>query len=128
MMIGAILCAMSLAAIMMLAALPANNYRAGQAVLTPIYMVATFSSMAVMNPSQEFSQQQALVPFVNVAALCKAAIGGNLALAPALTTYGVMAALAFVSMFVASRVASRDGVVFDPDLSLKKLLREGFRS
>jgi len=125
---GALLCAMSLAALMMLAALPANNYRAGQAVLTPIYMAATFSSIAVMTPSQGFSQQQALIPFVNVAALCKAAIGGNLTLAPAITTYAVMAALAFVSMFIASRVASRDGVVFDPDLSLKKLLREGLRS
>ena len=89
---------------------------------------ATFSSFAVMNSGQEFAVKQALIPFVNVAALYKAALAGNLELAPALTTYAVMGGLAALCIVLASRIAAKDGIVFDPDLSVKKLLREGLRS
>lgn len=126
--LAALLAACGLAAVMMLSVVPAKHYREGQSALTPSYMLAGFSSFAVMGTTQSFSLKFALIPFVNVAALTKSAIGGELDLAFALTTYATLATLSAVAIYVAARLASRESALFDPDLNLKKLFREAFRS
>jgi len=125
---AALLAGLAIAAAMMVLVLPAKNYREGQSSLTPLYLVVTFSSFVVFGAGQEMTTQQALIPIVNVVALCKAALGGNLSLTPVLITYAVLAVVAMVCISIAARIASREGVFFDPELSLKKLLRGGFKS
>jgi len=126
--LAALLAAAGLAAVMMLSVVPAKHYREGQSALTPSYMLAGFSSFAVMGTTQTYGLKFALIPFVNVAALTKTAIGGELDLTFALTTYGSLALLSTVAVLIAARMASRESALFDPDLSLKQLFREAFRS
>jgi ABC-type Na+ efflux pump permease subunit len=126
--IGAVLLlSVTLAAIMMLLALPAKTYREGQAVLTPVHLVVAFSSFAAIGTGQTMSTEQAMIPLLNVVLLCKSVIGGEYSMTNVWISYAVLAALAALSMSLARRFVGREGVFFDPTLNIKRLLRGGFR-
>jgi sodium transport system permease protein len=126
--LAALLAGATLAALMMLVVLPAKHYREGQSALMPVYFVAGFSSFAVIGTKMDYSLQYALIPFVNVSALAKTAIGGELSMPFAMASFASLFVLAVVTVFLASKLASRESALFDPDLSLKRLIREAFRS
>jgi hypothetical protein len=126
--LAALLAGATLAALMMLVVLPAKHYREGQSALTPVYLMAGFSSFAVIGTKMDYSLPYALIPFVNVSALAKTAIGGELSMSFALVTFAALAVLALLSVLFAAKLATRESALFDPDLSLKRLIREAFRS
>ena len=43
-------------------------------------------------------------------------------------SFSLLALVAVFCISLAARIASREGVLFDPELSLKKLLRGGFKT
>ncbi len=125
MVVTAVLISASLAAVMMLVCVPARSYREGQAALMPVYMVASFSGVVVLMKQGDFTVQQALIPIINVVGLLKALLAGEPPIVPMLVTFAVLAVLAVVSMRYASSLASQEGAFFDPEISLKRLMRMG---
>lgn len=125
MVLAALLAAATLAAVMMLASIGAKSYREGQAVLMPAYMIASLSGVVVVATESPFTVGQALIPAINVVALLRALLRGDVPLVPAFVAYGELLVLAIVAMVFASRIASKEGVFFDPDVSLKRLLGLG---
>jgi sodium transport system permease protein len=121
----AFLAAGGLAAVMMLMAVPSKNYREAQTTLMPVYMIASFAGIAVITTDTELSLTQALVPAVNVVAVLKALIRGDAPFLPVVAAMVELALLSLVCTVAAGRLASKEGVFFDPELNLKKLLGIG---
>jgi sodium transport system permease protein len=117
-----ILLASSLAAVMMVMAAGARNYREGQAALTPVYLVAAFSGMFVMVADESFTLQQAFVPIVNVTALLRAALQGSIPVLPAQVTFVQLLLLAGLCLSIAVRVSRSEAVLFDPEFSFRRAL------
>jgi ABC-type Na+ efflux pump permease subunit len=123
-----VLLAVGLAAIMMVLAAPATNYREGQAMLMPAYLVAAFSGMFVSLAGDDFTVREALIPVVNVAALLKTTFRGEIPFVPALVTFVELAALATFCIGLAARLARTETLFFDNNLNLRRLIRLARRS
>jgi ABC-type Na+ efflux pump permease subunit len=125
MLLAALLAAATLAAVMMLVSIGAKNYREGQAMLMPAYMIASLSGVVVIASEAPFTLGQALIPAINVVALLKALLRGDVPLVPAAVAYAELLILAVASVTLASKIARKEGVFFDPEVSLKRLLGIG---
>ena len=123
-----VLLAVILGAVMMVLAAPARNYREGQALLMPAYMIAAFSGMFVSFAGDEFTAREALIPVVNVAALLKTVFRGEVPLIPALMTFAELIVLAVIGIGVAARLARTETLFFDDNLNLRRLFRLAGRS
>jgi ABC-type Na+ efflux pump permease subunit len=123
-----VLLAVGLAAIMMVLAAPATNYREGQAMLMPAYLVAAFSGMFVSLAGDDFTVREALIPVVNVAALLKTTFRGEIPFVPALVTFIELTALATFCIGLAARLARTETLFFDNNLNLRRLIRLARRS
>jgi sodium transport system permease protein len=121
--IAMVLLAVILGAVMMVLAAPASNYREGQALLMPAYLVAAFSGMFVSFAGDDFTVRDALIPVVNVAALLKTTFRGEVPLVPALVTFVELAVLATLGIGLAARLARTETLFFDDNLNLRRLLR-----
>lgn len=121
--IAMILLAVVLGAVMMVLAAPARNYREGQALLMPAYLVAAFSGMFVSFAGDDFTIREALIPVVNVAALLKTTFRGEIPLQPAMVTFFELAVLASLCIGLAARLARSETLFFDENLNLRRILR-----
>jgi len=118
-----ILLAVILGAVMMVLGAPARNYREGQALLMPAYLVAAFSGMFVSFAGDEFTIREALIPIVNVAALLKTTFRGDIPALPAAVTFLELIVLASLCIVVAARLARTETLFFDENLNLRRILR-----
>lgn len=121
--VAMILLAVVLGAVMMVLGAPARNYREGQALLMPAYLVAAFSGMFVSFAGDDFTMREALIPVVNVAALLKTTFRGEIPLQPALVTFAELTLLATLCIWLAARLSRNESLFFDENLNLRRILR-----
>jgi sodium transport system permease protein len=123
---AALLLAVVLASIMMAVAVSARSYREGQATLSPIYLVAAFSPLFALVGQERFTVTQALIPILNVTAMLKTALRGELEMVPSLVALSVLLGLAIACLVVASRLIRDENIWFEQQPSLRRLLTRGF--
>jgi sodium transport system permease protein len=121
---GVILFAVAIAAVMILVALPARSYREGQAALSPVYLVSAFGAMLAVTGSETLTYVQAAIPVVNVAALLRGSLRGELPAGPTLVALLSLAVVAWVAVRWAARVLGDEDTYFSEGLSLRSLLRK----
>jgi ABC-type Na+ efflux pump permease subunit len=109
--VGALLLAGSVAAAMMMVAVFARNFREGQALVMPIYMLSLLPVLFLGREGLEFTLGMAAIPVVNVAMLVREALGGSLPLAPTALTFAVQGAVIVVLLALASRVVRHEDVL-----------------
>jgi len=122
MLATATLLAALLAAVIMILAVPARTYREAQATLNPLFLLMMVPGLMVVSSNDPFGVRQAAIPVLNAVALFKSALQGDYPAVPVLLTLGVLAAGAALALSLASRVAAREDVLLDPQMSLRELL------
>lgn len=127
-MLSALLVAAFLAAAMMVLAVPCKNYREGQSALMPLFLVSSLSGLVVATQGDSFPTWLALIPVVNVAALVRETLRGELDWNMVVLTLSSLALLTSASLMIAARVGRREDILFDANLSLRRLLRREERS
>jgi len=127
-LLAALLVASFLAAAMMVVAVPCRNYREGQSALMPLFLVPALSGLVVATQGDSFPTWLALVPVVNVAALVRESLRGALDLGMAAMSLGSLALLTVLTLALAARVGRREDILFDANLTLRRLLRREERS
>jgi ABC-type Na+ efflux pump permease subunit len=108
---GALFLAGSVAAAMMTVAIFARTFREGQAMTTPIMMMATIPVMFLGREGLSLTPSMAAIPVVNVAMLAREALIGTLRVGPAAITLLVELGLIAVLLTIASRVIRNEDVL-----------------
>ncbi len=119
----ALLTSAFLSAAMMIAAVPSKNYREGQSALMPLYLIPALAGIVIAAQGDQLSTVFALIPVVNVAALLRETIRGNFDPQMALLSLGSLAILTALFLAYAARIGRREEILFDPGLTLRRLLR-----
>jgi sodium transport system permease protein len=119
---GALLSAGFFAALLMVAAATAKNYREGQAALTPIYLAALVPGMIAAITRGPFDLTQALVPVVNLVAMFKSVLKGEMPALPIVVTFVVLALLTAAALALATRISAREDVYLETRVGLRDLL------
>ncbi len=96
---------------MMTVAVFARTFREGQAMTTPIMMLATLPVMFLGREGLALTPSMAVIPVVNVAMLAREALAGTLRIGPALITLAVQVGLIAILLAVASRVIRNEDVL-----------------
>jgi ABC-type Na+ efflux pump permease subunit len=125
---AAVLTAAFLAAVFMVIAAFARNYREGQAMLTPVYVLILIPGMLVSFDDQPFSLAHAAVPVLNAVALFESALEGELPPGPIAVTLAVLAVTAAAALAFAARVATREETYLDPGRALRRLVPGWWRA
>jgi sodium transport system permease protein len=112
-------------AVMMMIVVPAQNFRQGQAALSPVMLLAVVPGLMVATSEEAFGVRQALIPVVNAVALLKSAIAGEFPLVPMLITFAMLAALTAAAIAFAARAVGNLEVLFDPQITLRRLIARG---
>jgi sodium transport system permease protein len=120
--IGALLSAGFFAALLMIAAATAQNYREGQAALMPFYLGALVPGMMASVTRAPFDLKQALIPVVNLVAMFKSVLKGEMPTVPIVVTFVVLAFLTVVMLALATRISAREDVYLETRVGLKNLL------
>jgi sodium transport system permease protein len=121
--LAVVIFAVAVSAVMILVALPARSYREGQAALSPVYLVSAVGAMLSVTGSDAIDYGQAMVPVLNVAALLRTTLRGELPLGPALLALSTLLVLAVFCVGLASRALRDEDVYFESAPSLRALLR-----
>ncbi|MGQ0720339.1 MAG: ABC transporter permease subunit [Candidatus Eiseniibacteriota bacterium] len=119
---AAFLTAAFLAAVFMVIAAFSRNYREGQAMLTPVYVLILIPGMLVSFDDQPFSLAHATVPVLNAVALFESALEGELPPGPIAVTLVVLAVTAAAALALAARIATREETYLDPGRALRRLI------
>lgn len=129
-MAAALLTAALLSALLMVLAITARTYREGQATLNPFYLLTMVPGLVVISSREPFGLSHALVPILNSTALFKSALRGEFPLLPFVVTYVVLGACTVATLAFAARLATREDVLLEPRVGLRKLLtgRSGGKS
>ncbi len=109
--LGTALLGLFVAAGMLVFAIFARNFKEGQSMITPFYLVVILPAIFVQSPDIEFSTGLALLPVVNVALLLREAIMGSVPVLPALITLVSMAACVAVAVIFAQWVMRNEEVL-----------------
>ncbi len=109
--LGTLLLGLFVAAGMLVFAVFARNFKEGQSMITPFYMVVILPALFVQSPDIEFTPGLALVPVVNVAMLLRQAILGSIPAIPGALTLATMALLVALSVAFAQWVMRREEVL-----------------
>jgi sodium transport system permease protein len=109
--LGTALLGLFVAAGMLVFAVFARNFKEGQSMITPFYMVIIIPALFLQSPDIEFTNTLALVPVANVALLLRDAIMGSVALAPGLITLLSMGVSVAVAVGFAQWVMRREEVL-----------------
>jgi sodium transport system permease protein len=128
--LGTALLGLFVAAGMLVFAIFARNFKEGQSMITPFYMVVILPAIFVQSPDIEFTPTLAAVPIVNVAMLIREAILGTVPALPGVITLLTMAACVAVSVSFAQWVMRREEVLLGSGegglwVFLKRQLRNG---
>lgn len=117
-----LLLASLLSAVMMLLAVPAQNYRQGQAALGPVMFLVALPGLVVATSQEAFNVSQACVPIVNAVALLKSAIQGEFPLVPIVITLTMLAGLTAAALAFAAGAVGNLEILFDSGVTLRSLL------
>ncbi len=109
--LGTLLLGLFVAAGMLVFAVFARNFKEGQSMISPFYMVVILPALFVQSPDIEFTPALAAVPIVNVAMLIREAILGSIPVLPAVITLVTMGACVGVSVTFAQWVMRREEVL-----------------
>jgi ABC-type Na+ efflux pump permease subunit len=109
--LGALFLAGSVAAAMMTVAVFARTFREGQAMTTPLMLLATLPVVFLGREGLELTPSMAAIPVVNVAMLAREALLGTLRTGPALITLAVQLGLIAILLAVASRVIRNEDIL-----------------
>lgn len=122
-LLAALLTAAFLSAAMMVAAVPSRNYREGQTALMPLYLLPALAGLVIATQGDTLSPTLSLIPVVNVAALLRETLRGELD--PRLAFYSLVSLTLFTGLLLgfAARIGRREEILFDPRLQLRRLLR-----
>ena len=110
-LVGAILLAASVSAAMMIPALFARTFREGQAMVSPVYLVAFLPVVFLTREGLELSMTLAAIPVVNVAMLVREAIGGSVPWGPASLTVVVQLTLIAALLTLGIRLLRYEEVI-----------------
>lgn len=99
-------------AICMAVATPARNYKEGQNLLTPLYMVVILPAIASVLPGTEISPSLSLIPIVNVSLLTKEFLIGRYPLLEILLTFSSSCLMAVLALNWAISQFQRETVLF----------------
>ena len=108
--LAALLLAGVVSAGMMILASFARNFREGQAMVQPFYIVAILPSLLLQLPSLELHPLTALIPFLNTSLLVRAAVSGTAGPLPSLITLVVSAIAIGLMLRLAARISTQEGV------------------
>ena len=109
--LGTLLLGLFVAAGMLVFAVFARNFKEGQSMISPFYMVVILPALFVQSPDIEFTPALAAVPIVNVAMLIREAILGSIPVLPAIITLLTMGACVGVSVTFAQWVMRKEEVL-----------------
>lgn len=110
--VGTALLGLFVAAGMLVFAVFARNFKEGQSMITPFFMVIILPALFVQSPEIEFTVPLALLPIVNVALLIREALLGSIPVLQASITLAMMGACVALSVFFAQWVMRREEVLF----------------
>jgi len=94
---------------MMILASFARNFREGQAMVQPFYIMAIMPALLLQLPGLSLGPLTALIPFLNTALLIRAAVQGGASLLPSLLTLAVSAVAIALMLRVASGISAQEG-------------------
>jgi sodium transport system permease protein len=109
--IGTAFLGLFVAAGMLVFAIFARNFKEGQSMITPFYLVVILPAVFVQSPDIEFTPALAALPVVNVALLIRDALMGSVALLTGVVTLLSMAVSVALAVSFAQWVMSREEVL-----------------
>ena len=110
-MAGTALLGLFIAAGMLIFAVFARNFKEGQSMITPFYLVILMPALFLQSPNVEFTAGLAAIPVVNVALLLRGAILGDVPLLPGLITLISMSISVVAAVALAQFVMRREEVL-----------------
>ncbi len=126
---GTALLALFVAAGMLAFSIFARNFKEGQSMITPFYMVVFLPVLVVQSPDVEFTNRIAMIPIVNVAVLLREAIMGSVPLLPGLITLLTMGACVAMAIALVQGVMRNEEVLLGAtNGGLLSFLRRGVRN
>jgi len=108
---GTALVALFVAAGMLVFAIFARNFKEGQSMITPFYMLIILPVVFIQSPDVELTNRLALVPVVNVALLIRETIMGGISVVPGALTLVSMTAFVALSVTFAQWIMRREEVL-----------------
>ncbi|HXK59923.1 MAG TPA: ABC transporter permease subunit [Acidobacteriota bacterium] len=124
--VGTVLLALFVAAVMMLLASFARTFREGQSMISPFYMAIILPVVFVRTDS-EFTAGQALIPIVNVTKLFAQVINGQIPLVnTVLTLFSELICIFIVLRLAAAVIRFEDFMIGSYRGSFAKFVRERF--
>jgi sodium transport system permease protein len=108
---GTALVGLFVAAGMLVFAIFARNFKEGQSMITPFYMLIILPVVFIQSPDVELTTGLALVPLVNVALLIREAIMGSISLVPGALTLVSMTVFVVLSVAFAQWIMRREEVL-----------------
>lgn len=108
---GTALLGLLVAAGLLVFAVFARNFKEGQSMITPVYLLMILPALFGQSPDTEFTPAIAAVPIVNVALLIREAIMGSVPLVPGAVTFLSMAVCVALAVAFAQWVMRREEVL-----------------
>jgi sodium transport system permease protein len=109
--LGTALLGLLVAAGMLVFAIFARNFKEGQSMITPFYLVIILPALFLQSPDLEFTVWIAAVPVANVALLIREAIMGSVPLVPGIVTLVSMSVCVAAAVAFAQWVMRREEVL-----------------
>ncbi len=89
---------------MMLVATFARDFKEGQAMVGPVYLMSLLPMLVLITPDLPFGAGLALIPFINISLVVRESVRGTLPLLPTLLTFLTQGLLTAALLFLAARV------------------------
>lgn len=124
--VAALLLAAFVAAGMMVFAAFARNFREGQSMITPFYLLVLMPSVVLGARGTEFTAATAAVPVVNIALVIRDALGGTFQWAQIGITLAVTLASIAGLVWLATRIIAAESVIAGGGGTLATFLRGQF--
>ena len=109
--LGAVLMSLFVAAGMMILASFARNFKEGQSMVSPFYLLIVLPVSFLQSPGAEFTPRVALIPIVNVTMMFREAIAGVFHWRLIATTVAVEVVCVTVAIRVAATILNQEDVV-----------------
>lgn len=90
----------------------AKSFKEAQSLITPFNIFVIIPVAVGLIPGIELSPTTALIPILNVSLATKEIIAGTIETGLLLEVYGSLLVLALVSLFISSRIFTRESVIF----------------
>ena len=108
---SAVLLALLLSAVMMLLAFMARSFREGQALVTPVYLLAVIPALITSSPDTEVTLIMAVIPVVNVSLLFREVLQSKTSVPYLVVTLASSTVWVLLALLTASRMLRRESLV-----------------